>query len=284
MSQYVSARRSFNGLTRVDMEDYFDEMELENLYQWIDRIPLTRPKKNLAKDFSDGVLVAEMIKHYFPRMVDLHNYTPAHSTKQKMENWYLLNRRVLRRLDLDLSDDVIRALANTKARVVEKVLMMLRNQLDKAIDRTNALKQRAKQLQDTLSKGNAEEIFDIRESLLGHRSHKKVLEQVSSPSPVNDMYSKSPRGGVPHGHPSRKTYLTTRPPMPSIPPPVDNVAKSLLEERELESLAKDETIRILNAKLKRLEHLLHLKDMRIEDLESRLNVGSSLRLMTLDNL
>ena len=54
MAQYVSARRSFNGLTRVDMEDYFDDMEIENLYQWIDRIPLTRLKKNLAKDFSDG--------------------------------------------------------------------------------------------------------------------------------------------------------------------------------------------------------------------------------------
>ena len=54
MAQYVSARRAFNGLTRVDMEDYFDDMEIENLYQWIDRIPLTRPKKNLAKDFSDG--------------------------------------------------------------------------------------------------------------------------------------------------------------------------------------------------------------------------------------
>lgn len=54
MAQYVSARRSFNGLTRVDMEEYFDDMEIENLYQWIDRIPLTRPKKNLAKDFSDG--------------------------------------------------------------------------------------------------------------------------------------------------------------------------------------------------------------------------------------
>ncbi|XP_076472821.1 sperm flagellar protein 1-like isoform X4 [Babylonia areolata] len=259
MSQFVSAHRSYNGLTRVDMEDYFDDMELENLYQWIDRVPLTRPKKNIAKDFSDGVLVAEMIKHYFPRMVDLHNYTPAHSSKQKMENWYLLNRRVLRRLDLDLSDDVIRALANAKAKVVEKVLMMLRNQLDKAIDRTNALKQRAKQLQDTLSK-------------------------VSSPSPVNDTYSKSPRGGIPHSHPTRASYSTTRPVLPTVPAPVDNVAKSLLEEKELESLAKDETIRILNSKLKRLEHLLHLKDLRIEDLESRLNAASNLRMVQLDDL
>lgn len=43
-----------NGLTRVDMEEYFDDVELENLYQWIDRIPLSRPKKNVGKDFSDG--------------------------------------------------------------------------------------------------------------------------------------------------------------------------------------------------------------------------------------
>lgn len=72
---------------------------------------------------------------------------------------------------------MIRALSNAKAKVVEKVLMMLRNQLDKAIDRTTALKQRTKQLQDTLSKGNADEILDLRESLLGQKAHIKVLEQ-----------------------------------------------------------------------------------------------------------
>ena len=88
-----------------------------------------------------------------------------------------LSRRVLRRLDLDLSDEVIRAVSNAKVKVVEKVLMLLRNQLDKAIDRTNALKQRTKQLHETLSKGKAEDILDIRESLLGQTSHKKVLEQ-----------------------------------------------------------------------------------------------------------
>lgn len=50
----LTFRRQLNGLTRVDMEEYFDDVELENLYQWIDRIPLTRPKKNIGKDFSDG--------------------------------------------------------------------------------------------------------------------------------------------------------------------------------------------------------------------------------------
>ena len=54
MAQYVYARRSYNGITRVDMEDYFDDVELESLYQWVDRVPLSRPKKNIGKDFSDG--------------------------------------------------------------------------------------------------------------------------------------------------------------------------------------------------------------------------------------
>ena len=31
-----------------------DEENLEDLYSWVDQIPLTRPKKNIARDFSDG--------------------------------------------------------------------------------------------------------------------------------------------------------------------------------------------------------------------------------------
>lgn len=54
------------------------------------------------------------------------------------ETSYIFFRRVLRKLDLDLSDDVIRALANTtnpKPRVIEKVLMLLRMQIDKMLER-----------------------------------------------------------------------------------------------------------------------------------------------------
>lgn len=50
----ITARKQINGLTRVDMEEYFDDVEVDSLYQWIDRIPLSRPKKNISKDFSDA--------------------------------------------------------------------------------------------------------------------------------------------------------------------------------------------------------------------------------------
>lgn len=30
------------------------EQELEELYTWVDSIPLSRPKRNITRDFSDG--------------------------------------------------------------------------------------------------------------------------------------------------------------------------------------------------------------------------------------
>jgi hypothetical protein len=31
-----------------------DNNLLSDIYNWVDSVPLTRPKKNLARDFSDG--------------------------------------------------------------------------------------------------------------------------------------------------------------------------------------------------------------------------------------
>ena len=68
-----------------------NEEELQELYAWIDDIPLSRQKKNIARDFSDGVMAAEVVHHFIPRLVELHNYSPANATQQKMANWKTLN-------------------------------------------------------------------------------------------------------------------------------------------------------------------------------------------------
>ena len=52
-----------------------NEEELNNIYNWVDEIPLSRPKKSIARDFADGVLLAEIVKHYYPTLVELHNYS-----------------------------------------------------------------------------------------------------------------------------------------------------------------------------------------------------------------
>jgi hypothetical protein len=31
-----------------------DEEEMQSVYNWVDEIPLSRPKRNIARDFSDG--------------------------------------------------------------------------------------------------------------------------------------------------------------------------------------------------------------------------------------
>jgi hypothetical protein len=36
------------------MASSVDEEALHQLYLWIDNIPLSRPKRNLSRDFSDG--------------------------------------------------------------------------------------------------------------------------------------------------------------------------------------------------------------------------------------
>ncbi|KAL3865295.1 hypothetical protein ACJMK2_006902, partial [Sinanodonta woodiana] len=45
--------------------------------------------------------------------------------------------RVLKKLDLDLSDEVIRALSNSKPKVIEKVLLLLRLQIDKFLEKSD---------------------------------------------------------------------------------------------------------------------------------------------------
>lgn len=39
--------------------------------------------------------MAELVHHFFPRLVELHNYSPAHNSVQKMYNWATLNQKVL---------------------------------------------------------------------------------------------------------------------------------------------------------------------------------------------
>ena len=68
------------------------EDELNQIYNWVDEIPLSKPKKNITRDFADGTLLAEIVHHYYPRIIDLHNYSSSNSTSQKLYNFNTLNR------------------------------------------------------------------------------------------------------------------------------------------------------------------------------------------------
>ncbi|XP_034340945.1 uncharacterized protein LOC117694186 isoform X2 [Arvicanthis niloticus] len=104
--------------------------DIHNLCAWLDRLPLSRPKRHLARDFSDGVLVAEIVKHFRPRLVDLHSYIPACSTDQKLSNWSLLNRKVFRKLHLCISDNDIQRVVSNRPGVIESILCALREKME----------------------------------------------------------------------------------------------------------------------------------------------------------
>uniref|UniRef100_A0A8C6TXN9 Zgc:66426 n=1 Tax=Neogobius melanostomus TaxID=47308 RepID=A0A8C6TXN9_9GOBI len=112
------------------MDRLLNEEELQDLYAWIDKIPLSRPKRHITRDFSDGVMAAEVVKCYFPKLVDLHNYVPANSTAQKLSNWDLLNRKVFSKLEFHVTEDTVNKIVLSSAGAIEPVLSALREKLN----------------------------------------------------------------------------------------------------------------------------------------------------------
>jgi hypothetical protein len=108
------------------MDAELTEAQVEELYQWVDTVPLSRRKKNLPRDFSDAVLMAEVVHHFYPRLVDLHNYDQGLRVDTKVYNWTTLNRKVLKGLNLELDTETITRLANAWPGVIDGVLWKLK--------------------------------------------------------------------------------------------------------------------------------------------------------------
>ncbi|XP_060565521.1 sperm flagellar protein 1-like isoform X40 [Ruditapes philippinarum] len=250
------------------MEEKLDEQELESLYAWVDSIPLSRPKRNISRDFSDGVLVAECVRHFFPDegLVDLHNYTTANNTNKKKENWYYLNRKVFSKMNFELADDVINDLCLCKPGMIEKVLLMLQVKIKRAeyARARNSDKPEADQHHhhhDQMTPGRKGMVKVGLEDTKGSRFQKtkQDMERLTITKSRLDLNAPLKRIKVEHIPPRQRNKILEG----------DLVPRILLEEREQEVLAKDEMVKILQAKISRLEHLLHLKDMRIDDLQTR---------------
>jgi len=106
-----------------------DQKQLQELYRWIDKIPLSRPKKNIARDFSDGVLISEVVAHFFPKMIDLHNYTKTNSVSQKESNWKTLNQKIFRKMGFGINTTDIKAICNCERGSIEKALFFVQGKM-----------------------------------------------------------------------------------------------------------------------------------------------------------
>eukprot|EP00798_Chlamydomonas_sp_ICE-L_P011036 gene11036-18639_t len=72
------------------------------------------------------VLVAEVVHHYFPKLVELHNYSSANGFVQKMYNWNTLNQKVFKRLGFVISKSETETVANCVAGSVERILKLVK--------------------------------------------------------------------------------------------------------------------------------------------------------------
>ncbi|TWW78823.1 Sperm flagellar protein 1 [Takifugu flavidus] len=254
------------------MDQELTEEELQDLYAWLDKIPLSRPKRHITRDFSDGVLAAEVVKHFLPKLVDLHNYTPANSTQQKLTNWDVLNRRgfalflgriwekdsqtqpalllfmqsgfikyvnmkVFSKLSLHVPEKTVRKIVLNTAGAIEPALHVLKEKLQKKLehdgDHTTGL-----------------DYYDTRE-----------LEKHADITHTEERFLAQLRGGETKNSNLQRAQFYAG---------VDPTLRQILQEKEETVLALQQTVEILQMKVNRLEHLVHLKDMRIQDLTQHL--------------
>ena len=75
------------------------------------------------------MLLAEIIKNYLPRLVDLHNYPSCSNSKHKESNWNVLNNKVLKRIGIKLTKKEINDIIKCEHLAIERLLQRVYNVL-----------------------------------------------------------------------------------------------------------------------------------------------------------
>lgn len=231
------------------MSQELTDEQLRSLYAWIDAVPLSRPKRNIARDFSDGVLLAEVVAAYFPDLVELHNYGPANSTQQKVYNLESLNNRVLRKIGFQLTKSQIEDIVNCRTGAVEYVLNTLQFKM---------AKYREKRAQRQM-RGGSDAGSPVSQGPAQH-----------SPSPAAVQPREEPRRAAPAKAtaPAAAPRSSVKAAKPSVK---ESVSEEILLEKEQQIRELQETVEILTLKISKLEQLVRLKDNKILKLTQQHN-------------
>lgn len=217
------------------MNDELSDEQLKALYAWIDAIPLSRPKRNIARDFSDGVLFAEVVAAYFPHLVELHNYTPANSMKQKVYNFETLNTRVLRKINYCIPRPSIEEIVNGRPGSVEIVLNALQFKMAKYREKKTS----------SDSPPDSPGDYHNRDEGYGNESQSRASAKV--PQSGSRTLARGREGNP-------KSVVMA------------SVDEEILIEKEQQIRELQETVEILELKIAKLEQLVRLKDNKIQKL------------------
>ena len=177
-NQNLNFEENDTPLNNNDLQNDFpqDPYDIMPIYEWVDSFQLTKAKKNIARDFSDGLLLAEMIKKYAPKLVDLHNYPECSSKKQKLNNWDTLNNKVLKKLGLRLSKNEIEDVVNCKPNAIELLLKKVYTVIQKIFGNEN--------IREQVEKNNNNNFNNVVENI-----KKKIKDKDNVIKELNDAIS-----------------------------------------------------------------------------------------------
>ncbi|KAM7358614.1 sperm flagellar protein 1 [Cochliomyia hominivorax] len=115
------------------MPKHLTPEEYNELKNWLQELQVTY--KNLNRDFSDALPVANLLKGFYPKLVDLHNYPARNNTQLKLNNWETFNYKVLTKLGLQQSKNMLDKLSKGTVGAVEALLydimVMIKSQKSK---------------------------------------------------------------------------------------------------------------------------------------------------------
>lgn len=186
-------------------------------------------------------MLAEVVAAYFPNLVELHNYTKAHSVKQKIYNFDTLNTRVLRKIGYFLSHPIIEDIVNCKPGVVENVLHQLQYKMAKY----------------KVKKAKEDENSIAAPSPRINQQNHQQQQHDNTPPPKQQLQQRKSQQSSPQqqsNHGGGKTNY--------IEEEKENAKDQLIFEQS-------ETIKILELKISKLEQLVRIKDNRIQKLTSK---------------
>lgn len=270
-------------------------LQVEDLYAWVDSVPLSRPKRNIARDFSDGVLMAEILVHFYPKLIELHNYSAANAAAQKMYNWQTLNNKAFKRLSIEVTQEELESVCTCKPMAIERLLFKVPPiPFDPLTLAQSSDPHGAQVMKVVNSRVRPTSRGPRRDSACPQLPAQRAgggrpMHVPQTSPPVSGRQSKSPskaRGDQGARH-LRDRMLQASPPRGSGGQgglhhggnggmAVDEVAlqrevdTEILVEKEQTILELRETVSILETKVKKLEQLVRLKDAKIQALSARL--------------
>lgn len=227
----------------------FTEEDLHELYMWVDEIPISRPKRSIARDFADGCCVAEIVKFFFPKIVDLHNYVPAMSMSKKRDNWRTLNAKVFRKLYFEVPAEEVEDIVCAVPGAIERFLRALR------IKVSQIKAQREEMLSNQIGWNQMDNAAGEHESGPIDAYHSNGNNNNNNSGGGNRASS----AGVNRGPPSQ---LYTRGSHGSEP-------LGVLAEKDRTIMELQETVGILSEKIMKLEELVRVKDEKLNQYRAK---------------